>query len=95
MSAQRSSRAFIVSVQVSDLRVPASALAARVRAAAEAAGASAAALVISEDGTALSVSFVVEASDQAEARRRGEVVLDAVAADDFAWQVGVMQTFER
>jgi len=36
---------------------------------------------------------VVAAVDDDEARRRGHAVLDAVEADEFVWQVGVMQSF--
>jgi hypothetical protein len=50
-------------------------------------------VVASEDEPELDVSFVVAAVDDDEARRRGHALLDAVEADEFVWEVGVMQSF--
>ncbi len=93
MQGADSTQMFVVSVRLSDLLVPGSSQAAAVQEAAEVQGGKNVSVVASEDEPELDVSFVVAAVDDDEARRRGHAVLDAVEADEFVWQVGVMQSF--
>lgn len=45
----------------------------------------------SEDGTELTIGFVLQHVSEEEAREVGHAVLDAVDADDFVWTVTVLE----
>jgi hypothetical protein len=48
---------------------------------------------VAEDDTDMSISWTIDAADRDDASVRGHLVLDAVTADEYLWQLNVAQYF--
>jgi hypothetical protein len=90
---REATRTFHVSITVSDLTVRASGLVPPISGAVESQGGRDIHVEPTEGETGIRIAFALEASSESEASVGGRQVLDAVKADDFFWQVGVVQPF--
>ena len=88
-------RSLQVSVTAEEISSSAAASIESVRSAAEAAGATNLQVRIDDDDKALRVTFEIATDSHEVARNIGDDVLSAIAADFFAWNVGVMERFVR
>jgi hypothetical protein len=82
-----------VSVTAEDMTSSAAASVESVRGAAEASRAANVQVRVDDGDKALRVTFEVATDSHEVARKIGDDVLSAIAADCFAWNVGVMERF--
>jgi hypothetical protein len=84
-----------VSVIAEDMSSSAAASVESVRGAAEAAGAANLQVRVDDGDKALRATFEVASDSHEVARKIGDDVLSAIAADCLAWNVGVVERFVR